>query len=72
MLEGARKMKDIADGLGVSMARLGIAWCLTNPHVSTVILGATKVEQLQDNLGALEVLPAITPEVKEQLEAAFN
>lgn len=60
----------IAAELGVSMARLCVAWCLLNPHVSTVILGASRVEQLEENLGALEVVPLLTDEVKKRLEAA--
>jgi aryl-alcohol dehydrogenase-like predicted oxidoreductase len=41
--------------LGVPLSQLAIAWCLKNPHVSTVMLGATKTEQLEENLGALDV-----------------
>jgi voltage-dependent potassium channel beta subunit len=71
-LEGARRMKGVADKLGVSMTHLALAWCLKNPHVSTVILGATKIEQLQENLAALDVLPRITAEVQAELEAACS
>lgn len=57
----------IADDLDVSLARLALAWCLTNEHVSTVILGASRVEQLEENLGALEVLPKLTDDVRQSI-----
>jgi len=49
-------------------AALALAWTLTNPHVSTVLLGATKPEQLKANIEALEVLPKLTPEVLKEIE----
>jgi voltage-dependent potassium channel beta subunit len=52
----AEKLVAIATELGVSPAQLAIAWCLKNPHVSTVMLGATRRSQLEENLGALEVV----------------
>jgi aryl-alcohol dehydrogenase-like predicted oxidoreductase len=52
-----KALAGIADELGCTSAQLAIAWCARNPHVSTVITGASRVEQVQDNLGALEVLP---------------
>lgn len=62
------KLGALARELGTSLPRLGVAWCLTNPHVSTAILGASRVEQLQENLGALEVLPKLTPEVLKNID----
>ncbi|HET7370592.1 MAG TPA: aldo/keto reductase [Gammaproteobacteria bacterium] len=50
-----QNLAGIAERLGVSMTQLAIAWCLANPNVSTVILGASRLEQLQENLGALDV-----------------
>jgi voltage-dependent potassium channel beta subunit len=64
-----RKLLPIAEELGTTPARLAIAWCLLNPRVSTVILGASRVEQLEGNLKALEVLPLLTDEVKVRLDA---
>jgi len=58
----------LADELSVSLPSLAIAWCIKNPNVSTAILGATKKEQLMDNLKALDVLPKLTPEVVEKIE----
>lgn len=65
----ARQLKEIADDLGADMAQLALAWCVRNPHVSTVITGASSVGQLRSNLGALDVLPRITDEVAERLNA---
>ncbi len=63
-----RKLVALAEKLGVTMASLAIAWTINNPNVTTAILGATKKEQLYDNLKALEVLPKLSPEVLEKIE----
>jgi voltage-dependent potassium channel beta subunit len=63
-------LEPIAAGLGGSTAQLAIAWCARNPRVSSVITGASKVSQLQSNLGALELLPKLTSEVLAQIDAA--
>jgi voltage-dependent potassium channel beta subunit len=63
------KLATIAKGLGTSLPSLGIAWCLKNPNISTVILGASRVEQLTENLGALEVVAQLTPQVMRELDA---
>jgi voltage-dependent potassium channel beta subunit len=63
------KLDAIAKELGTSLPRLGVAWCLKNPNVSSVILGASRVEQLTENLGALDLVNQLTPEVMKQLEA---
>lgn len=59
----------LADELGTSLPKLAIAWCLKNPHVSSVILGASRVEQLKENLGALAVVDQLTPKVMRRLDA---
>jgi voltage-dependent potassium channel beta subunit len=69
-LDKVRRLVPVAQELGVSMAQLAIAWCLANPHVSTVMLGASKLEQLQQNLGALDVLPRLTDDVLRHIEQA--
>jgi aryl-alcohol dehydrogenase-like predicted oxidoreductase len=56
-----RALKTIADDLGVSQVQLALVWCLLNPHVSTVMLGASRLEQLEHNLGAMDVLPRLEP-----------
>jgi aryl-alcohol dehydrogenase-like predicted oxidoreductase len=63
-----KELAAIARELGCTVAQLALAWCLLNPNVSSVILGASRVEQLQENLGALEVAPKLTPEVVERIE----
>lgn len=68
MLDKVRKLSNLAEGLGIKMAQLSIAWCLKNPNVSTVILGATNKQQLLDNLGSLEVLTKLTDDVMKQIE----
>lgn len=67
-----RQLVPIAEELGCSMASLAIAWCAANPHVSTVILGATKASQLTQNLQALEVLPKLTPAVMQRIEEVLQ
>ena len=66
-MDKVRNLKPIADELGVSLSKMSIAWCLLNPNVSTVILGASKVEQLKENLEALEVVPLLTEDVQRKL-----
>jgi voltage-dependent potassium channel beta subunit len=63
------KLAAIAKGLGTSLPCLAIAWCLKNPNVSTVILGASKVEQLKENLGALGVLEKLDAKVMRDLDS---
>jgi len=62
------KLAKIAAELDTTLPRLSLAWCLKNPHVSTVILGASKVEQLQENLGALGVVDRLTPAIMARLD----
>jgi voltage-dependent potassium channel beta subunit len=67
-----RELKTIADELEVTLAQLSIAWCAANPNVSTVITGASRVEQVHDNLGALDALERLTPEVKRRIDELFR
>ncbi len=62
------ELETIARELGISMAQLAIAWCLRNPHVSTVITGATKLSQLEENLNALDAVALLTDEVIERMD----
>jgi voltage-dependent potassium channel beta subunit len=71
-IEKVRRLQPIAQLLGCSLAQLAIAWTIKNAHVSTTILGATKVPQLRENLGALEVAARITPSELEQIEAVLQ
>lgn len=63
-----RELETVAKELGTSLATLSIAWCVRNPNVTTAILGATKPEQLTENLKALEVLPKLTPEIMTRID----
>lgn len=67
-VQKVRDLKAIADELGSSLPCLAIAWCLKNPNVSTVILGASKVAQLEENLKSLDTLAKLTPDVMERIE----
>jgi aryl-alcohol dehydrogenase-like predicted oxidoreductase len=71
-LNTVRKLTAFASDLGISLAQMAIAWTLVNPQVSTAILGASRVEQLQENLKALEAVPLLTPEVMNALEGILN
>jgi voltage-dependent potassium channel beta subunit len=67
-----RALQPIADELGTSLAQLAIAWCLLNPHVSTVMLGASKREQLAQNLDALELLPRLDAALAGRMRQAVG
>ncbi|MDO9091225.1 MAG: aldo/keto reductase [Rubrivivax sp.] len=66
--QAVAKLEPIAADLGCSLAQLALAWVAKNPRVSTVITGASHIEQLQANLGALAVLDKLTPEVMGQID----
>jgi voltage-dependent potassium channel beta subunit len=65
-----RKLAAIADELGCELAQLALAWCAKNPHVSTVITGASHAGQVRENLGALDVLERLDDDVMSRIEAA--
>lgn len=67
-----RHLAPIAAELGVSQAQLALAWCLANPHVSTVLLGASRREQLEQNLAALELVPRIDAVLRQRIEQAVG
>jgi voltage-dependent potassium channel beta subunit len=71
-LEKVRALTGMAEDMGTNMARLAIAWCLKNPNVSTVITGASRVEQVQDNLKALEVVSLLTDDVMAEIEKVLD
>lgn len=71
-LEKVKRLQPIAADLGCTLAQLALAWCLKNPHVSTVITGASRVAQVHENMQALTVLPKLTPEVMARIEAAVK
>lgn len=67
-LDKIRELARLAGEIGISITHLALLWCLRNPHVSTVILGASKKSQLEDNLAALAHKDRLTPDVLEQIE----
>ncbi len=67
-----QQLSEIAGQLGTDMARLAIAWCLKNPNVSTVITGASRVAQVEDNMKALEVTQLLDNEIMESIEEILN
>lgn len=64
-----RRLGEVAERLGVSTSQLAIAWCAANPNVSTVITGASSVEQVRENMGALDALEQLTSEVLDEIKA---
>lgn len=67
-LEMLRRLATLADELGLSMPRLALSWCLSNPHISTTILGASKVSQLEENLHAIDDYQKLTPEILDRID----
>ncbi|ETO82480.1 hypothetical protein F444_03388 [Phytophthora nicotianae P1976] len=67
-----RDIKPIAAELGCSLPQLALAWCVSNENVSTVLVGASRPEQLEENLKALNFVEKITPEVKAKIDAIVN
>ncbi len=66
--EKVRSLQAIAAELDCTLAQLSIAWCAKNPHVSSVITGASRVEQVHENLAALEVLPKLSDDVLSRID----
>ncbi len=66
-----KALKSLAEECETTLPLLSIAWCLKNPHVSTVILGASRLSQLQENLGALDVVPRLTQERMDRIDQIF-
>ena len=67
-----KQLQGIADELDCTMAQLGLAWCLKNPNVSTVITGASRPAQVTENMRALDVVPKLTPEVLARLDGILD
>jgi len=71
LMNKVKLLKGIADELGISLTHMSLAWCLKNKNVTSVILGASKVSQLEENLKAPEVLPLLTDAVMEKIETVL-
>ena len=65
-----RDLKVIADELGCSLAQLSLAWCTKNPHVTTVITGASRASQVRENMVALDVAARLDADVTARIEKA--
>jgi voltage-dependent potassium channel beta subunit len=71
-IEKTRRLAPLAADLGCSLAQLALAWCLKSPYVSTVITGASKAVQVEENMNALNVVPKLTQEVVDRIEAILE
>jgi voltage-dependent potassium channel beta subunit len=71
-LAKVERLRPIADGLGCSMAQLALAWCLTNPNVSSVLTGASRPSQVVENFAAINVLPLLDTDVLARIESAVR
>ncbi len=67
-----KSLVPIAENLGMTMAQMAIAWCLKNPNVSTVITGASKPQQVSDNMKAIDLMEKLTPDIMEQIESILG
>jgi len=66
------ELEPVAASMGASLAQFSLAWCLQNPYVSTVITGASRVEQVYENMKALEFVDRFTPEVMAKVDEIFE
>ena len=65
-------LEPIAAQMGANLAIFSLAWCLQNPNVSTVITGASRVEQVHENMKAIEFIDAFTPVVMEEIDQVLG
>ncbi len=71
-LAQVQALEPIAKELGCTLSQLALAWCLKNPFVSSVITGASRVEQVHENMKASDVAPKLTPEILERIDSIFE
>ena len=71
-IEKVKKLTQLAKDLDLNLPVMSLAWCLKNPHVSTVILGASKEQQLVENLKAIEAKEMLTDEVMEKIDSILQ
>ncbi|MBT8065650.1 MAG: aldo/keto reductase [Gammaproteobacteria bacterium] len=65
-------LQPLAEQMGATLAQFSIAWCLLNPHVSTVLTGASRVSQVHENMKALEFVDRFTPDVLQEIDQVFG
>jgi len=71
-IDKVRKLAPIAADLGITLAQMALAWCLKNPHVSTVITGASRVEQVHENMKAQDAVEKLNPEVMALIDEVLG
>lgn len=71
-LNKVKELAEVADGAGIPMPQFALAWCLKNENVSTVITGASKPEQVEQNMKAIEILDQMTPDIMERIEEILD
>jgi len=71
-IEKVQQLAKVAENLNMSIAQLALAWCLTNPDVSTVITGASKVSQVEQNMQTIDMVDRLTPEILDQIETILD
>lgn len=71
-LAKVKQLNKLAKDIGTTLPKMAIAWTLKNPHVSTTILGASKVEQLKETLSSLDVVPLLTASVMEKIDGILQ
>jgi len=71
-IDKVKALAPLAKELGCTLAQLAIAWCVKNPHVSTVITGASRIEQVHDNLKSLDYVAKLTPEVMARIDTILG
>ncbi|TMW67869.1 hypothetical protein Poli38472_007541 [Pythium oligandrum] len=68
-VQQVEQLRPIAKELGCTLPQLALAWAMTNPNVSTLLLGASSIKQLEENLKALNIVPKLKPDVKARIES---
>jgi aryl-alcohol dehydrogenase-like predicted oxidoreductase len=71
-IEKTKQLDLLAKEIGTTLPKLGVAWCAKNTNVSTVILGASKTEQLKETITSLDALPLLTGEIIEKIETILQ
>jgi aryl-alcohol dehydrogenase-like predicted oxidoreductase len=64
------ELDGVAKDLGCTLAQLSLAWCLKNPRVSTVITGASRASQVDENMKAADVVAKLTPDIMARIDKA--
>ncbi len=71
-IAATESLRPISDELGCTLSQLAIAWCASNPHVSTVITGASRTAQVIENMKAVEIIPQLSPERLQQMDVVMS